>query len=90
MNHECETCKHTELNGCDYPCRWCSVVYPNTGFSDMWEKDGCDFCNSDNCECDDELHLNAEEKSVYVKIGKATAMFTVNLCPMCGKKLVKE
>ena len=45
MNHECETCKHTELNGCDYPCRWCSVVYPNTGFSDMWEQDGCDFCN---------------------------------------------
>jgi len=81
----CETCKYQSELPFVIPCISCEKA-------SKWEsrQGGCDFCNGDNCECYDELYLNIEEKSVYVKIGKTTAMFTVNYCPMCGKKLVKE
>lgn len=97
MNHECETCKHTELNGCDYPCHCCAVVYPNTGFSDMWELADCEFCKGAEENQDGSDYTFSIEKmdtnpslfawNNYLDEGSA---ILINYCPMCGKKLVKE
>ena len=81
----CETCKHTELNGCDYPCHCCAVVYQNTGFSDMWEKGGCEFCN----ELTDEDIINVRytfKKKSKPDYRKSFSTVLIN-CPLCGKKI---
>lgn len=91
MNHECETCKHTELNGCDYPCHCCSVVYQNTGFSDMWEQGGCDFCNEKKNAFTNNysIHIEEDTNELYFKHDNEYEyeMLKINFCPICGRKL---
>lgn len=95
MTHECETCKHTELNGCDYPCHCCAVVYPNTGFSDMWEQGGCDFCNEKKEKMRENGEFNycfvIEDNELWAWDGylDGGSAIKINYCPMCGKKLVE-
>ena len=87
----CETCKHTELSGCDYPCHCCAVVYQNTGFSDMWEQAGCEFCNDvlqfSEFDKGSSVFMNNGELIVEDCDGNEVAMLEINFCPMCGAKL---
>lgn len=95
MNHECETCKHTELSGCDYPCHCCSVVYPNAGFSDMWERGGCDFCRDGKEKMPEDGEFNycfaIEDNELWAWDAclDGGAAMKINYCPICGKKLVE-
>lgn len=97
MTHECETCKHMELNGCDYPCHCCSVVYPNTGFKDMWEQGGCEFCRGESEENEDcseytfsvERRVNKHRLFAWDNYRDDGSSIFINYCPMCGKKLVE-
>lgn len=83
MTHECETCKNTELNGCDYPCHCCAVVYQNTGFSDMWEQGGCEFCKNVESIYRYKFSISTLDGHVYDVFNDNK----INFCPMCGKKL---
>lgn len=88
MVHECETCKYTELNGCDYPCHCCAVVYKNTGFNDMWERGGCDFCNSKTYMPDGigSLSMSGNELIVTDEYDNER-FFQIKFCPECGREL---
>jgi len=96
MNHECETCKYTELNGCNYPCYCCAVVYPNTGFSDMWQQGGCEFCGGKIEKMPEAGEFNycfeIEDSKLWAwdAYFDGGAAIKIKFCPMCGKKLVKE